>query len=54
MVQSHLQFPCRNLTPWSEAEAWNPPLVSDNSLPNAHVTSPFPIREDLNKKVALW
>jgi len=28
--------------------------ASVTSLPNAHAVSPFPIREDLNKKVALW
>lgn len=41
--------------------AWNtsdpegpPPNVDDSALPNAHTLSPFPIREDLNKKVAIW
>lgn len=31
-----------------------PPNVEDSVLPSAHVISPFPVREDLNNKVALW
>ena len=31
-----------------------PPNVDDSQLPSSHVISPFPVREDLNSKVALW
>lgn len=40
---------------WSSSEAEGPPPnVDDSVLPNAHVISPFPVREDLNNKIALW
>lgn len=43
------------LTRWGAAqEQPTAPLDLSDSLPNAHVISPFPIREDLNQKVALW
>lgn len=28
--------------------------ASGRTYPNAHSTTPFPIREDLNTKIALW
>ena len=31
-----------------------PPNVDEETLPNAHVISPFSVREDLNMKIALW
>jgi len=31
-----------------------PPNVEDSVLPNAYTISPFPMREDLNGKIAVW
>ena len=40
---------------WNTSEPEGPPPnVEDSLLPNAHVISPFPVREDLNAKVAIW
>lgn len=40
---------------WSSSEPEGPPPnVDDSVLPNAHVISPFSVREDLNNKVAIW
>lgn len=40
---------------WNTSEPEGPPPnVEDTLLPNAHVISPFTVREDLNAKVALW
>ena len=44
-----------DVTRWSETSPEGPPPnVDEESLPNAHVISPFYVREDLNRKVALW
>lgn len=43
------------ITRWADTESEGPPPnVDEETLPNAHVISPFSIREDLNRKVALW
>ena len=43
------------VTRWGDTAAEGPPPnVEEENLPNAHVISPFSIREDLNNKVALW
>ncbi|XP_064404084.1 protein GDAP2 homolog [Halichondria panicea] len=40
---------------WSSSDPEGPPPnVDDSQLPSSHVISPFPVREDLNTKVALW
>ena len=39
---------------WGSIPLPSPPVPTSGPLPNAHVISPFPIREDLNSKVALW
>lgn len=28
--------------------------MDPESVPNAHVINPFPVRDDLNSKIALW
>ena len=44
-----------DVTRWGDTAAEGPPPnVEDEALPNAHVISPFSVREDLNNKVALW
>ena len=43
------------ITRWADtAPEGPPPNVDEELLPNAHVISPFSVREDLNRKVALW
>ena len=39
---------------WSSTQAGSLPELDPQSVPNAHVISPFPLREDLNEKIALW
>ena len=44
-----------DVTSWDDTQPEGPPPnVADETLPNAHVISPFSVREDLNRKVALW
>lgn len=43
-----------SLPRWVSSPLPGPPTPSSGPLPNAHVISPFPVREDLNSKVALW
>lgn len=42
------------LVRWNETLRGETTLPQLSSLPNAHVITPFPIREDLNGKIALW
>lgn len=42
------------LQPWGDGDPEGSPPFPEGSLPKAHKTSPFPVREDLNKKVAIW
>ncbi len=42
------------VTRWGASQADSPIPSDPSALPNAHVISPFPVREDLNQKVALW
>lgn len=45
----------KDVVRWGATEPADPPTVdSSRQLPNAHVISPFPVREDLNNKIALW
>lgn len=44
-----------SISPWSASDPEGPPPnVDDTALHNAHTLTPFPLRDDLNRKVALW
>ena len=44
----------RSLPRWSSSEPDVLPELDPQTQPNTHVISPFPVREDLNSKIALW
>ena len=44
----------KSVTRWSSTEHDALPELDPHALPNAHVIDPFPVREDLNDKIALW
>ena len=44
----------RSVPRWGASRAETLRELDRQALPNAHVISPFPVREDLNDKVALW
>ena len=39
---------------WGAVNPETPPPLSPRDREPVHVISPFPVREDLNDKVALW
>ena len=39
---------------WGAVQSETPPPISPADKTPTHVISPFPMREDLNDKVALW
>ena len=39
---------------WSSTQPDSLPELDPNTLPNAHVMNLFPVREDLNGKIAIW
>lgn len=39
---------------WGAVSPETPPPLSPRDREPVHVISPFPVREDLNDKVALW
>ena len=43
-----------SLPRWSETSPEPPQPLDLESLPNAHIINPFPVRDDLNRKIALW
>ena len=44
----------KSLPRWSSTEHEVLPELDPQTLPNAHVINPFPVRADLNDKIALW
>ena len=44
----------KSLPRWSSSEPDILPELDPQTLSNAHVINPFPVREDLNDKIALW
>ena len=43
-----------SLPRWSASQPDTLPELDPLALPNAHVINPFPVRDDLNSKIALW
>lgn len=44
----------QSLPRWNSTHPSAPLELDQETLPNAHVINPFPVRDDLNSKIALW